>query len=186
MENKMKKIRLSHSLISVWERGDIQGAIDLYFHVDRVGTPAMEDGKRLHDEIAESIKNFKTLPNYMDFKAKFKDPKPEFEIVVPYNEICDLKGVIDCLDEPIFYEWKTGVSDSLEWARTGQIPLYFLLCELKGIKVDSAYLVRFNQHTNKTDFTIVHNSRRLRDKARNIVDTVCFEIHQYFLDQGLL
>jgi hypothetical protein len=146
----------------------------------------MEEGRKYHDEIAQSIKNFNTLPSYIDFKAKFKNPKPEHEIIVPYNDICDLKGVLDCLDEPVFYEWKTGVSDSLEWTRTNQIPLYFLLCELAEIPVTSAYLVRYNQKAGLTDFTVVHNSRRLRDKARNVVDTVCHEIYSYFDEQGLL
>ena len=182
----MKKIRLSHSLIQLFERGDIQGMVDCYFHVDRVGTPAMEEGKKYHDEIAESIKNFKTLPNYMDFKAKFKDPKPEFEIVVPYNEICDIGGRLDCVDSPILYEWKSGVSDSLEWARTTQLPIYFLLCELNGTPVDYAYLVRYNQHKKETDFCIVHNSKKLRDKARNVIDSVAPEIYEYFTEQGIL
>ena len=92
----MKKIRLSHSLIQLFERGDIQGMVDCYFHVDRVGTPAMESGKKYHEEIANVITSKNVLPEYMNFKTDFKDPKPEFEIVVPYNEICDLKGVLDC------------------------------------------------------------------------------------------
>jgi hypothetical protein len=119
----MKKIRISHSLLNAWESGNIQGAIDMYFHVDRVGTPAMEAGKQFHEEIAESINKYNNLPDYMDFKASFITPKTEFEITVPYNEICDIKGIFDCLDEPNLYEWKTGVSDSLEWARSGQLPL---------------------------------------------------------------
>lgn len=182
----MKKIRLSHSLISVWERGDIKGAIDLYFHVNRDGTPAMEEGKKFHQEISESIDKYNSLPDYMNFKGKFLTPKTEHEVTVPYNEICDIKGVFDCLDEPNLYEWKTGVSDSLEWARTGQIPLYFLICELAGIKVDLAYLVRHNQHARQTDYAIIHNSQKLRDKAKNIVDSVCFDIHNYFTEQGLI
>ena len=186
MEKKMKKIRLSHSLISLWERGDVKGAIDCYFHVNRLGTPAMEEGKKYHDEIADVITRTNKLPEYMNFKTDFKNPKPEQELIVDYNELCTIKGVIDCLDEPIMYEWKTGVSNSLEWARTGQIPLYFLLCELAGIKVDSAYLVRYNQHKDETDFAIIHNSQKLRDKARNVVDSVCHDIHEYFEEQGLI
>lgn len=186
MGNTMKKIRLSYSLINAFERNDIQGMVDMYFHVNRLGTPAMESGRKYHEGIAKSILDTQTLPEYMNFKADFKDPKTEFEIVVPYNEICDLKGVLDCLDEPILYEFKTGVSDSLEWARTNQLPLYFLLCELKGIKVDMAYIIRHNQHINETDFAIIHNSQKLRDKARNVVDSVAYPIYEYFTEQGLL
>jgi len=182
----MKKIRISHSLISAWERNDIQGAIELYFHVDRKGSEQMSEGKRYHEEIAENINKYNSLPAYMDFKASFLTPKTEHSVTVPYNEICDIKGVFDCLDEPNLYEWKTGVSDSLEWARTGQIPLYFLICELAGIPVDLAYLVRHNQHEKKTDYAIIHNSVKLRDKARNIVDSTCYSIWEYFNSVGLI
>jgi len=182
----MKKIRLSHSLINAFERGNMQEVIDCYFHLNKKSSVAMEDGKKYHDEIAENINLYNTLPPYMDFKATFLTPKTEHSVVVPYNEICDIKGVFDCLDEPNLYEWKTGVSDSLEWARTGQIPLYFLICELAGIPVDLAYLVRHNQHEKKTDYAIIHNSQKLRDKARNICDSVCYDIFNYFSEQGLI
>ena len=182
----MKKIRLSHSLISLWEKSDIQGAVDMYFHLNRKETPQMSEGKRFHEEIAENIKTYNTLPDYMEFKGKFLTPKPEFEITVPYNEICDIKGVFDCLDEPNLYEFKTGVSDSLEWARTGQIPLYFLICEIANINVDFAYLIRHNQYEKKTDYAIIHNSERLREKARNIIDSVAPEIHKFFSESGLI
>lgn len=182
----MKRIRLSHSLIQAFERGNMQEVIDCYFHLNKKSNPAMDAGRALHAEIAESITNYNSLPDYMDFKATFLTPKTEHEVTVPYNEICDIKGVFDCLDEPNLYEWKTGVSDSLEWARTGQIPLYFLICELAGIDVNLAYLVRHNQHAHETDYAIIHNSQKLRDKARNVVDSVAWDIHQYFLDQGLL
>ena len=182
----MKKIRLSHSLISLWERGDVQGAINCYFHVDRIGSKAMEDGKRYHEEFAKSIDDTKALPEYVDIKVKFNAPETEKEVIVPYNEICTIKGILDCVDTPVLYEWKTGGTDSLEWARTGQLPLYFLICELAGIKIDYAYLVHYNQHNNNTDCTIVHNTPAKIEKARNIVDSVCFEIYDYFMEQGLL
>jgi len=164
----------------------MQEVIDCYFHLNKKSSQAMEDGKKFHEEISESITKYNNLPEYMDFKASFITPKTEHEVTVPYNEICDIKGIFDCLDEPNLYEWKTGVSDSLEWARTGQIPLYFLICELAKIPVDLAYLVRHNQYEKKTDFAIIHNSQKLRDKARNIVDSVCYPIYDYFQEQGLI
>lgn len=182
----MSRIRLSWSLISAWERGDVAGAVNLYFHIDHKHTPALDAGREHHKEIAEHIEKFNTLPDYMNFKPNFLTPKIEHAVVVAYNEICDLKGVFDCLEEPYLYEWKTGNSDSLEWARSGQVGLYFLICELAGIDVKTAYLVRFNQYTNKSDLTVIHNSKTLRDKARNLVDSTCFEIHQYFLQAGLI
>lgn len=146
----------------------------------------MEEGKKFHEDIADCITKRNMLPDYMDFSGKFLTPKPEHSVVVSYNELFDLKGVFDCLDEPYLYEFKTGVSDSLEWTRTQQIPLYFLICEIAQIGVDLAYVIRHNQYQKETDYTIVHNSKRLVEQARNVVDTVGPEIHTFFLDQGLL
>jgi hypothetical protein len=146
----------------------------------------MTEGKEIHKEIADHINTYNSFPSYLDFKHKLLLPKTEYEITIPYNEICDIKGVIDCLDEPHLYEFKTGVSDSLEWARGGQIPLYFLICELAKVDTKIAYLIRYNQYLKSSDYTIIHNSQKLRDKARNIVDSVCYEIYNYFDEQGLI
>lgn len=172
--------------MSLWERGDTQGVIDTYFHVDKKTTKQMEAGKELHKEISDHIVKFNVLPDYLNFSGKLSVPKPEQEIIVDYSEIATIKGIIDCLDEPNLYEFKTGVSDSLEWTRTFQIPLYFLICEIAKIPIDTAYLIRYNQYKKESDYTVVHNSKRLRDQARNVVDTVSPEIHKFFTEQGLI
>ena len=182
----MKKIRLSQSLINYWERGDVQGAINCYFHIDKGTTRQMEEGRKYHEDIANSIDKTGKTPEYMAFNYDFKDSETEKAITVPYNEICDVKGIIDCLDGKNMFEWKTGVSGSADWARTNQLPLYFMICDLAGIEVTSAYVVHYNQYTEKTDYTIVHNSEKLIEKGRNIVDSVCYEIRDYFNEQGLL
>lgn len=181
-----KKLRLSYSLISTWEKGDTKGAVDLYFHVDRKASKQMEDGKEYHKEIAEHINKFNRLPDYMNFNLTFKMPEPEKEVVVEYNELFNLKGVFDCFDNPDLFEFKTGVSDSLEWARTWQLPFYFLIAEINKTPVERAFLIRHNQYKKETDFAVIHNSQRLRDQARNVVDTVGPDIYTYFTDQGLL
>jgi hypothetical protein len=181
----MKKIRLSYSLLSLWERGDIEGAIDTYFHLDKKGTEAMENGKRVHKEIEEHIKTYNTFPEWF-FDYPLTLPETEKEVVVSYNEMFDLKGVFDCLDpvEKTLFEFKTGNSDSLEWARTWQLPIYFLIAELGKIDIDKAILIRNNG--KESDFVVVHNSKRLRDKARNIVDSLGPEIYEYFTKEGLI
>lgn len=185
----MKKLRLSYSLMETWERGDVKGTIDCYFHVDKKTTKQMEDGKRIHKDIGEYILRYNNLPDYMNFNYTFTIPEVEKEVIVPYNEMLDIKGVFDCLNLPDLFEFKTGVSNSLEWTRTRQIPLYFLIAELNGIREDTlekAFLIRYNQYENKSDFSVVHNSKRLRDEARNFCDTVGPEIHSFFEKEGLL
>ena len=191
----MNKVRLSYSMISAWERGDPQGAVDVFsyekFGIEKAGTRQMEEGKKFHLEIAESIEKTNNLPKYMDFKADFSIPEIEKLVTVPYNEICDIGCRYDCIDVPFLYDWKTGVTDSLEWTRTNQLPIYFLIAELNGMDeinglLDSAYIVRYNQYEKRTDYCKVHNSPKIRDKARNVIDSVCYDIWNYLNGEGLL
>lgn len=179
----MKKLRISYSLLDTWQRGG--DVVSMYFHLDREPTEQMADGKLIHEGLAEYIKENKKFPEWF-FNYELKNPEPEKEVVVSYNELFDLKCIIDLLDGPLLFEYKTGITDSLAWSRTDQIPLYFLACELADIKVDSAFLVHHNQYTKKSDFTVVHNSKTLRDHARNVIDSVAPEVYYFFEDSGLI
>ena len=181
----LKKLRLSYSLISLWERGDIQGAVDTYFHIDRGSNEAMDNGKKVHKEIEEHINTHNSFPNWF-FNYDLNIPETEKEVIVSYNELFDIKGVFDCLDvlNRTLFEFKTGNSDSLEWARTWQIPIYFLIAEIDKIDIDKAILIRNNG--TESDFCVIHNSQRLRDEARNVIDSTGYNIWKYFDDQGLI
>lgn len=178
----MNKLRLSYSLLSYWERGDIQGATDCYLHKETPGTPAMEYGKKVHKEIEEHIKAHGKFPEWF-FNYELKNPQTEQKVTAEYNEMFDLSGVFDCVDIPTLFEFKTGSADSLEWARTWQLPIYFLIAELNKIDIEKAILIR---HNKESDFVIVHNSKRLRDKAENVIQSLGPEMYEYFFQQGLI
>lgn len=183
----MKKLRLSHTLLSLWEKGDIDAVVDAYFHVDRPSTKQMDDGKKIHEEIASHIQTYNTFPEWF-FTYPLKMPECEKEVVVSYNELFDLKGYFDCYDcvDETLFEYKTGVQDSLAWARTYQIPMYFLIAEIAKIPVEKALLIRHDQYIKDTDFVIVHNTPNKILRARNFIDSLGPEIYQYFEDNGLL
>lgn len=187
LENNMKKIRLSHSLMYLWERGDVDGAVSTYCRLDRPITRQMKEGREIHQEIEEHIGKYNTFPEWF-FDAELKLPQPEREVVVKYNEMFDIKGIFDCMDVSTntLYEFKTGVSNSLEHARTYQIPLYFFIAELANIDVDKAYVIRWDQYNKKTDWCIVHNSEKLREKGKNLVDSVGPEIYAFFEQEGII
>ena len=182
----MNKIRLSYTLLSLWERGDIDGAVATYFHLDRPVSKAMIRGREVHQEIEEHIKEHKRFPDWF-FTYELKSPKPEVEVHVSYNELFDLKGYFDCLDEKTLFEFKTGRTGALEWARTWQLPIYFLLAELAEIEVEKALLIKNNgDKPDDAEFVIVHNTKGKREDARNRIDSLGPEIHDYFTQQGLL
>lgn len=173
--------------MSLWERGMVDDAVSAYFHMDKTTTKQMEDGKKLHELIATHIQAYNSFPDFF-FKYPLKIPEVEKEVVVSYNELFDLKAFFDCYDgtQELLFEYKTGVQDSLTWARTYQIPLYFLIAELAGIKVSSAFLVRHNQYKKETDFVIVHNTPDKVEMARNYVDSIGPEIYAYFKQEGFI
>jgi hypothetical protein len=145
----------------------------------------MVEGRKIHEEIADYIQTYNSFPDYLIDK-ELKLPMTEKEIVVRYNDVFDFKCIIDCLDTPFMYEFKTGVSDSLEWARTKQIPLYLMALDMAKIKVESAYLIHYNQHTKESDYTIIHNNKTIRDEGRNVLDSVGPEILEFFTKEGLI
>ena len=182
----MKKMRLSYSLLQSWMRGNPSESVECYFRLEKTGlNRAMEDGKRIHKEIADHITKHRSLPDILP-NFKLLAPLPEKELIVSYNEMFDIKIIADCLDTPIIYEWKTGSQDSIDWARTYQLPLYFLVCGMSGIKVDTAFLAHYNQKTKEKDFVIVHNSPSKIEEAKNLIDSIGYEIREYFLLQGLI
>lgn len=182
----MKKMRLSYSLLASWLRGNPTEAVECYFRLEKTNSnPAMEDGRKIHKEIADHITKNRSLPDFLPNFALVA-PITEKELIVSYNEMFDLKVIIDCLDIPVIYEWKTGGQDSIDWARTYQLPLYFLVCGMSGIKVDSGYLAHYNQKTKEKDFVIIHNSPTKIEEAKNLVDSIGYEVYQYFSDSGLI
>ena len=181
----IRKLRLSYSLLHAWDRGDVQGAIDTYLHTNRFTTKAMKEGTEIHKKIQHHIDTKGKFPEWF-FDWELKEPETEKEVVVSYNDYFDLKCYIDCYDKPIVFEHKTGTSDSLNWTRTWQLPLEFLMCELADIEVKLGILIHYNQHMKKGDYTVMHNSKIQRDYARNIIDSLGPEIREFFLQEGLI
>lgn len=171
----------------LWERGDSDGAVNTYFHLDKPITRQMEEGRKIHEQIEEHIGKYNNFPDWF-FSAELLLPEPEKKIIVEYNEQFDISAVFDCLDvgTNILYEYKTGVANSLEHARTYQIPLYFFVAELAKINIEKAYVIRWDQYNKKTDWCVVHNSERLREKGKNLIDSVGPEIYAFFEQEGLI
>lgn len=185
MEGMKNKLRVSFSLLSTWMRGEQQASIDLYLHKDREVTPAMAEGRKIHKEIEDHIKKTSTFPDWL-FKGTLVHPKSEHKLYAPYNELFDLSAVFDCLDEPTLYEFKTGVSDSLDWIGNGQLGFYFLICEINHIPVEKGVLIHWDQKAKANDWAMVWNSQRLRSQARNLIDSIAPDIWAFFDSTGVL
>lgn len=180
-----KKLRVSFSLLSAWEQGDIDRAVATYFHLPGYATQAMLDGRAKHEEIAEYVTANGKLPEYLP-QFELNKPEAEIKLIVEYSDRYDLSAVIDLLDLPAIFEWKTGTTDALSNSHTKQIPFYFLACQLAGYDVDRAYLVNHNQYEDKNNWVVYWNSEMAIEKAKKYIDSLAPEIEKHFRDEGLL
>lgn len=178
------KLRISYSLLQLWSTGRHEEAISLYLHKDLPKTKAMTDGIKFHKLMEEEITQTKNI-TVGNTHFSLKNPRPEYKIITPYNERWDMSGTIDCLDDKTVYEFKTGVVPSTDYARGYQIPFYFLLMEKENIVVENAYVIHYNQYSNKTDWTMIWNGPLHIQKAQNFIDSLAPEIEQFFTEQNI-
>lgn len=180
------KIRLSYSFMEEWRRGNINNALNMYFHRNVIEpTRQMIAGKELHEKMEAHIKEHKQFPEWVSKTIKLQDPISEQVYIVDYNEKFLLKGVIDVTDNKVLYELKTGLADSLKYTKEYQVPIYFLLCELAGIEVDRAIIIHHNQYTGVNDVAMVWNGDRQIERARNYIDSIGSDVLMYFESQAL-
>lgn len=167
-------------------RGKTDEAVSCYFRLKQSHiSPALEDGRRIHEEVEEHIKIHSAFPSYLPNLTLLK-PETEKKVIVPYNELFDVCGVFDVLDQDTLYELKTGVSDSLEWAGTLQVPFYFMIASIAKIPLTRAYMIHYNQYEKTNDWCIIYNNYTAIKKAINLIDSVAPEIYTFFDKEGFI
>ena len=180
----MNKLRLSYSLLTLWNNGRWEDAVKMYLHKDTFKTRQMREGLEMHKAWEKEIKEKNSL-TIKSHTFKFKNPVCEFKVIAPYNKKWDMSGTFDVLSEDTIYEFKSGVMGSLEYSRGYQLPFYFLLAELSNISAKKGILIHYNQYTKEYDTTLLWNSKRLIKKAKNFIDSLAPEIEDYFVKHNI-
>lgn len=178
------KFRASYSILSVWAGGDWERAIKMYFKLEKFTTPAMAEGKRYHEQWEQHIKATKTLPAVFG-GAKLQQPQTEVKKVVELEPWLDLVGVIDCLDQPIIYDWKTGKQSSEHYAGTMQPGVYGVLSAFAGNYTDRAIIWHYDQYSQKTDVSHVWLTDKRLLQAQNWIVTHASDMHHYLTENKL-
>lgn len=184
MFTKTDRLRISYSLLSLWERGQTDLATALYLHQEMPTTKAMADGKIIHQKIEEHLLEHHQLPDFLGANLPLIAPQPEEKIVAPYNDRWDLSGIVDCLDNDFFLEFKTGTTPAFYYAKKYQIPFYFLLLDLNKTPRKKAFLIKYNQH-NQTSEVILFWKNKIAE-VRNYIDTLAPEIEEFFIEKGII
>ena len=179
------KFRASWSVLSVWAKGDYNRAVKSYFKLEEYTSPQMEAGKDYHEKWQQEILKTKCLPKVFGDK-KLNDPKPEYKAVVQIADWLELVGVIDCIDSPVLYEFKTGKSKTSEdYAGSWQTGIYGVLATFDKKFVDRAEIYHYDQYQKKADMSIRFITDKLLKDSLNWVMTQSGEMHNYLLQNDL-
>ena len=180
----MNKFRASYTVLSYWTRGDWERAVKTYFKLEKFITPGMKWGKELHEEWQKEIIANKSLPGVFGGK-KLNNPMPEEKRVVQIHDWLELVGVVDCMDSPVIYEFKSGKSDSEHYAGDWQVGVYGVLATLSGVYVDRAEIYHYDQYSRNSDMSIVHITDKLLKDSMEWIETGASEMHSYLSENGL-
>lgn len=176
--------RASYSVLDLWRGGRYEDAVALYFKLETYTNAAMELGKQFHQEWQEETEKTGCLPQVFG-GAKMNDPKTEIKIVQHLEPWLDLVGVIDCLDSPTVYEYKTGVTSAAQYANSKQGGIYALLATLEGHLVDRIEYHRFNPYTKKADMAFRWVTDTVLEEAMEFVKTHAADMHAYLVQNDL-
>ena len=180
----MNKFRASYSVLDTWHRGDYERATLMYFKLDDFDSEAMKQGRQFHQDWAKEVSTNKKLPAVFGSK-QLKNPQTELKLVVQIYDWLEFVGVIDCYDEPIIYEYKTGTAESQRYTTSKQIGMYGLLLTYSDMFVNFCEIYHYNQHSGKADMSMVHITDHLINNSLNFLITTAGEMHNYLESNNL-
>ncbi len=176
--------RASFSILNLWDRGAWEQSLKSYFRLEQYVTPAMAEGKELHQQFEKEIQETGCLPAVFGGE-KLQNPITEKKIEVQLYDWLTFVGVIDCLDEPTIYEFKTGVTSVGSYANGWQIGAYAILATQGNYYVEKAAILHHNQHTGDTESAYVWLTDQKIEDATNWIVGTAGEIHDYCSTHGL-
>lgn len=184
MNKTEPQFRASYTVLNTWASGNWQQAIKYYFKLEEFVTPAMVQGRELHEQWEKHIIATSRLPD--EFGGKILTaPQPEYKGVVQLEPWIELVGKIDCYDNPVIYEFKSGKQSSEAYASDVQTGVYGVLATLNKMYVEKAEIHHWDQTTKKHDMSIVWLTDDLLKHAYEWIITIGGEMHNYFLVNNL-
>lgn len=162
--------RISYTLMSYYNRGDIDGMIEYYLGIRQEPNEAMARGKYKDDKVTEYINANSALPTYLGGQ-RLSNPITQLKTEIPYEDYTFV-FIPDMISEPesdVFdiWEWKSGTTDLSAWLSTGQLQMYMFLYELMGKTVRYGRLVRIEEQ--KPEWYLIINSPELQKQTKEYV-----------------
>jgi hypothetical protein len=180
------KIKVSYSILSAWESGSKEQAVNNFFKIYSPSSQAMNEGTAFHKSWEESILKHKRLPKELSTQNQpLIAPRTEVYLKKDITPQIEYSGIIDCLDEPILYEFKSGNKVSSDYANTKQIDGYALLCAKEGIKIEKGFYLHYNQKTKDTDCAMVWITPKRLERVEKWIIKNATEFYNYLLENKL-
>lgn len=183
------QIRLSYSIINSWLQGDFDRALGMLFYKPIEPTPAMIEGRKLHEEWEAEGRKTGRMPEVFG-PVKLINPLFERETKRErqLNDWLTVAGRLDTLEDDgkLGKDYKTGTTPATTYANGKQHKVYKVLYPL----MERFEYHCFNQylpkdHPDKVTMSIVHLSDTMLEEGVEIILTVGSDIRAYLENNGL-
>ncbi len=169
----------------MWNQGRLDDVLNFYLRKFRPPTHAMEMGKEWDKRVNEEIQiNKRLIPEFGNIKLN--NPKAQLKLEVPYSDRWTLVGVLDIYDDPIIYEIKTGKVDVFAYSNDFQIPMYFLLTDLSGLRSEKAYILHRDFRHQKEERALIWKTPRQISRIEDMINTEAPKIEAFLNEKGVL
>lgn len=179
----MNKLRVSYSLLRLWEQGKKQEAIEYFTKTGKeLDGDAIEQGKAWDQIVEESVKTTGKLPQ--EFGGfELKDAFCQEKKTVEFNDfvVVAKPDLVSFTGEDI-YEIKTGKFSSGDYANTMQVPIYLFVFN----SAKKGTILHYDQAVNQMDWFLIHRSDTLMDQVKNYITKNGNEIREYFESEGII
>lgn len=179
----MNKLRISYSLLRLWEQGKKQEAIEYFTKTGaQLEGDAIEQGNAWDQIIQDEINKKGMLPKEFG-GLKLEKAFCQEKKVIEFDgfEVVAKPDLVTFTGEAV-YEFKTGKFSSGDYANTMQVPLYLFVFDTakKGI------IIHYDQAVDQTDWFLIHKTDKMIEDVKAYILKNGNEIREYFIKQGII
>lgn len=179
-----KVFRASYSVLTLWDSGQWERAIEVYFKTGDFLTRQMAEGREYHQKWQNYTDRTKCLP--LEFGGKcLVDPSTELKFEQHLTDWLDLVVVIDSYAQEVVHEYKTGKTDSNSKAFKYQGGVYALGCIMKDMPVKQVQIHHYNQYTKQSDTSIYWITEKYLKETLNWIETTSSDMFNYLTQNDL-
>lgn len=151
-------------------------AIQMYFKMAELDTPAVRAGREFHEKWDKEIKETKCLPKLFGAK-KLNNFESEKFASRELDKWLILNGKVDLydIDEKTIYDWKTGVVGSESYANSKQSGIYQILIP----EAKKFVFYCYNQYNKKVEMSIRHLTKKTLKESLEWVSSLAGEMYNY-------